>query len=475
MKMQTWLKLFNNKEAKKKEKAKPFKKKKDAEDEDESAAFSGSSALYRAGKESKRSISESIAVVASNLEGPRVQVVLLTEGLGNLTDKNYYGPEAVNSMPAAFEGAVCMLNHPSYTEERDRPEGEVQRTLGYYKNLRVESVGGRLGCVGELHFDRSPEGQAAYQKALTAIHYKDEFPGSGKEYVGLSVNAQGDSEPREMMVEGEMMDVNYVLGFVEARSCDMVTLPARGGRIVALVESVAGAQINNKEVRTMIVKRLRAAQAALKEAMSEKDPDLRGTKISEAQKEVDSLLKDTLEAASRAKKPAKATEGKKGYEDEDEAEDESESRDGKGAGDMEAAEAGEDDPDVDGNGDSPDSHTVTKHTKTVVKKTGKAATGGEDEDEDESKESHRLAVLGLIEASGINKKYFDLVELNSMTFKEAKKEISRAKRMHEAATESVLATIDAESAGGHVERTREAGGKPAKASNDDMFPDLTVL
>src|SRR5689334_8969696 len=66
-------------------------------------------------------------------EGPKVRVVLISEGLGNKRDMNYYGPEAIASAPAQFEGAHCFLNHPSYSEERDIPERRVEGLCGYFK------------------------------------------------------------------------------------------------------------------------------------------------------------------------------------------------------------------------------------------------------------------------------------------------------------------------------------------------------
>ena len=99
---------------------------------------------------------------------------------------------------------------------------------------------------------------------LTRFITLHEFPGLDKEYVGLSVNANGVSEEKEINLDGENTTVNYVTQFTEAMSCDVVTLPARGGRFLALVESAAGANMKNKEVRKMLVKELRARHPELK-------------------------------------------------------------------------------------------------------------------------------------------------------------------------------------------------------------------
>ncbi len=336
-------------------------------------------------------------VTATLLEGPKVQVVLIAEGLGNRRDMNYYGPEAMDSAPAVFEGAHCFLNHPSYTEERDIPERRVQDMCGYFKNVKVFVMEGQRCVVGELHFDLSETGRMAYQKTLTALHYKSEFPGSDREYVGLSVNASGESEPREMNLDGETVDTNYVTRFTEAMSCDIVTLPARGGKFLALVESAAGADMQNKEVAKMLVKELQAAQSDLKEAAKITDPEAKAKKLAEAQARVDAILKDVLESQSRRKT--------KEADDMDEAEkDKKESDDA-----MEAEEA--------------------KKKEEADKKAKHAADGSTDDDKDseesEKCESNRLAVKQLIQESGLKASYFDVEELARLGLSKAKAEISR--------------------------------------------------
>ena len=103
------------------------------------------------------------------------------------------------------------------------------------------TIEGRLACVGELHFDLSDDGKSFYEKAKTAVHYRTQFPGSDRVYVGLSVNAGGDTEDRVMTIDGQDMNVHYVMGFTETRSCDIVTLPGARGQFVTLMEDVFGA------------------------------------------------------------------------------------------------------------------------------------------------------------------------------------------------------------------------------------------
>lgn len=454
----------------------------------ESVGLSGMGALFRGGKKKKAEhgmycsgeeckgcesnrVSESSRIIevreavpeteSKGKEGPIAYVVLISEGLGNLRDKNFYGPEAIQSAPRIFEGCQMMVDHASYSEERDIPEGRVNHTVAYYKNLKVEKqTDGTLACVGEAHFDLSEEGINAFQKARTAVHYSKEFPSSDKEYVGLSVNASGESEPRTMVIDGQEMEVNYVMRFVEARSCDMVTIPARGGKIRATVESIAGAGMKNKEVRMKTVETLEGIVKALTEAEGLKAPDPCQKKISEARKSVESLIKGVLDAAARRSK-----EGKK-KEEEDESEDESEAKREakKKEEEAEAAREAKKREEENGGDDDGDDDDGDKKKAEAIRLESKRAT--------------ELAVKQLISESGLNPKYFDVKELEGMSLKEAEREIARTKRVHEASTEELVKKFGDGFEPAH--RTKESGGAGGtggkiEATNNAEFADLSAV
>lgn len=169
-------------------------------------------------------------------EGPIVKCVLITEGLGNRADMHYYGPECIKTGAPLFEGKPCFLDHQSRFDSQDRPERTVRDKCGYFKNVRSEMVGDRLGLVAELHFDLSETGKMGYDKACTAIHYKTEMIDAREEYVGLSIAADGKLEERTVQVDGEILDVKYVTQFTQVGSVDEVTSPARGGKFVQVLK-----------------------------------------------------------------------------------------------------------------------------------------------------------------------------------------------------------------------------------------------
>lgn len=383
------------------------------------------------------------AIDAKNdLEGPMVKVVLVTEGLGNRRNMNYYGPEAMQSAPPIFEGKPCFLNHPSSIEEQDIPERRVESKCGYFKNVRVQPIDGMSSVIGELHFDLSETGQMGFAKALTSLHYKTEFPGLDSEYVGLSINADGDVEKRMVQWEGETLEVNYVTRFTDAASCDIVTTPARGGKFLALVESIAGAL--NKEDTPMkegLKQSLEKVRSLLKEATKAKNEDIK-KKMTEACESFEAFLKEAAKADVEAKKdddkilPVKeANPVKKGFEaslvcphcnkgismpkkEEENCESEDESK-------MKQDES--EDESKGKQGESEDEGESEK--KEAAPK--KDDDGKTEPDDDDVIESKRLAIKALLVEAGLEK-HLTVEDYEKKSLKEAKAEIEKIAKIIEA-------------------------------------------
>lgn len=171
----------------------------------------------------------------------RVQII--TEGLGNLKDRNFYTPSAIESSVQAFEGKQFYLDHPSQSEEEDRPERSVRDLAGFFSDCKAGSTedadtGEKLAaCFATLHFADSDPGRLAFDQVKTALDYQKRYPQSKDVYAGISINAGGVSHPGT--IEG--MQVNMVTKIAEAFSADIVTKPARGGKFLAQTrESVVG-------------------------------------------------------------------------------------------------------------------------------------------------------------------------------------------------------------------------------------------
>jgi len=397
-------------------------------------------------------------------EGHIFKVVLITEGLGNRRNMNYYGPESIATAPPIFEGKSCFLDHPSESEDRDIPERRVKDKCGYFKNVKVESLDGFQSVTGELHFDLSESGQNAYLKAMTALHYKNEFPNLETEYVGLSINADGEWEDRRVEWLGEILDVNYVTRFKDAFSCDIVTSPARGGRFLALVESAAGAK-PEKEGNAMngLKKSLEAARTALDEAVKEADVIKKATKIAEAKKLFDDFLKE-------AEKTAMQDEGESESKAKEKCEDEDESEVKAKASEKKEEEAKkEDESESEDDADVKDEEKPEDKKDEEESEADDKAKDGEDEDEDETVESKRIAVNALIKEAKVDLPEEKVAALSKMPLKEAKKEIAFIKGLVEAVAKKVISKMSVPSA--KFASMSESERKAVGSSNNDLFAD----
>lgn len=168
------------------------------------------------------------------------RVIIITEGLGNLRDKNYYTAEAISSAAKVFDGQQFYIDHPSEDEEENRPERSIRDLAGYFSDCQVgttkdEETGETLAaCYATLNFSNSEPGRLAQEQVKTALQYQKQFPGKDV-YAGISINGGGVSHPGTI----RDMAVNMVTEIEEAFSADIVTKPARGGRFLALTREAA--------------------------------------------------------------------------------------------------------------------------------------------------------------------------------------------------------------------------------------------
>ncbi len=202
---------------------------------------------------------ESFSPVSVDPEKRIVKVVLISEGPGNTRDKNFYTEAAINDGVRKFNGARSFLNHQDKEERRLRPEQDVNQLCGYFKNtsrIRVTNQEGQqVWAVGaDMYCDASEAGDQALAKAIAAVRYAQEFPGSKEVYAGLSINAGGMIEGT-VEVNGE--EWNQVVGFGNVMSVDVVTRPARGGAFQQLLESAAmdEAKLSNQQGGKMKTKK----------------------------------------------------------------------------------------------------------------------------------------------------------------------------------------------------------------------------
>lgn len=188
--------------------------------------------------------------------GPtRFKVALIQEGMGNLRDAFYYTRQALESGITAFEGKKCFADHPSRAEEQDRPERSVRDIVGHFENVHVEDRddGGAMLCADLVML---PDPSFEWARALVrhSLEYSKKY--DGQEFIGLSINASGDAEQKDLesfLKEGSVpaeakpklmqalsegiTSVRVVNAIQDAVSTDLVTEPGARGRVLEMLES----------------------------------------------------------------------------------------------------------------------------------------------------------------------------------------------------------------------------------------------
>ena len=183
----------------------------------------------------------------------RFRVALITEGLGNFKDAYYYPRESLEKALPIFEGKKIYADHPSSTEEETRPERSVKDIGGHFEKLAIEETeDGRAQLVADAVVLQDKPYEWARELMRHSVEYAKQFP--DKDFVGLSINANGDSEERDSdlveaiapkgavdklkkAMEKGLSQVRYVTSISDAVSCDLVTEAGAGGRIISMLES----------------------------------------------------------------------------------------------------------------------------------------------------------------------------------------------------------------------------------------------
>lgn len=244
----------------------------------ETNSNSGSAALNRADakapkqKKIKKKVTESASMhfngklkesltdpsMGDQAVGKRFRVVLIQEGMGNLSDCFYYTASAITSCIPLFEGKKLFVDHADKIEEEIHPERSVKDVAGYFENISTE-VGpdGRTQLVGDAVLLDSPDVLPIRARMMESIQYSKNHPDD--DLVGLSINAGGDFDQTglEQFLKDEKIpesckpklmealnrgitEIFPVRQMTFANSCDLVTQAGAGGRITQVLEREKG-------------------------------------------------------------------------------------------------------------------------------------------------------------------------------------------------------------------------------------------
>lgn len=190
---------------------------------------------------------------ATTKKGKRFRVAIIKEGLGNLSDAFYYSREALETAKPVFEGKKCYANHPGKDEQENRPERDVREAIGHFENCEV--VTDDDGCAmleADLVTIEGEDYDWARALCLHSIDYKEKHP--DEEFIGLSINASGESTSQEAekvlesapsaarekiqeaMANGKD-EIRVVSAITDCVSADLVTEAGAGGKILKLLEN----------------------------------------------------------------------------------------------------------------------------------------------------------------------------------------------------------------------------------------------
>jgi len=153
------------------------------------------------------------------------RVTLVTVGPGNKVDKNYYTQAAIDSAPPLMEGAKCYADHPSKLDAQIQPERKSRDIIGWFSDVKTEGE----KVTADLHVLNSEDKTWAWDLIKECITYASEY--AGRNLAGLSINARGNFKP--MTLESEQWKA--VTQFIDVKSVDLVTQPARGGQFETIV------------------------------------------------------------------------------------------------------------------------------------------------------------------------------------------------------------------------------------------------
>ena len=142
-----------------------------------------------------------------------IPIKIIDPGWGS---SGYYSREVLQQAANArvyAAGLQMYWNHPSKTDEKERPERDLRDLAGVLtEDARWDEQG--------------PKGPGLYSRAKIFSAYRDAVAEMGP-YIGLSHYVWGESKQGE--AEGKKGEI--ITRIVAARSVDFVTVPGRGGAI----------------------------------------------------------------------------------------------------------------------------------------------------------------------------------------------------------------------------------------------------
>jgi hypothetical protein len=222
-------------------------------------------------------LKEDLALSAPESSGNRWRIKVIQSGWGS---SGYYGSEMLKEYgPSVFAaGTKVFMNHPSASEDNDRPERDVHQLAG---KLVSDAVFMEDGLFADVQF---------YSHYAPIIK---EMAGD----VGLSIHALGEAKLGE--AEGREGPIIESLVADPLTSVDVVTVAGAGGKFISLLESYKsqGTPTNLVEESAMEGNRMSITKEELEAAVAD---------LKDAFVEAISPLRESVSVLVEAATPAEA-------------------------------------------------------------------------------------------------------------------------------------------------------------------------
>lgn len=232
--------------------------------------------------------------------GKQYEATIVREGPGNPEDRNYYTREALQKAvhKGLFEGLQAYANHPTASEERDRPERDVRQLVGHFREARYLEQGG----VGKVKAKFVPVHGQGYEWVTSLIESAlQSVP--GRPLIGISIDGQGDA-PDQETIGGR--SYNLVREVISLSSADLVTRAGAGGEFIRQLQESwrqiapadrPGASKEETMKAVKLQEKIKSAAQTLDKAAGLTDGDEQGDEL------VKQALAELHEAASATVEP----------------------------------------------------------------------------------------------------------------------------------------------------------------------------
>lgn len=229
-----------------------------------------------------------LSEVDMNEESGLIKGVIIAEGLS--ANNNFYTLDALRNTGHLFEGRPIFVDHPSKTEQRDRPERSVRDIAGV---IRSTEMGYNKEGKNALRFT----GYISKAEAELRTKIAEGLVGD----LSIMAFGTGKRDPKS--------GVFMVEAFTDAFSVDLVTFAAAGGEVETLFESVQTEEVveetveesNTQELRAMLesvrdentrlvhMLRTQDAKATIKDVLAESTKGLPEATVSWMRQEVEAI------------------------------------------------------------------------------------------------------------------------------------------------------------------------------------------